>query len=204
MSDGAQKMHRMVSVATVAAITAVLLAVGAGAAQASPKLFLTTENGGLYTGQNKSIVIFKLPDGSQCYATWLGETSRNDAAKITNSVKEYVGIACERFLNPPSPDTISVSLSKLTLHWNGQVKLTGTADIVEPGPCIYEFRTMTAKLAPPVAGERHQLFASGPATGALVRKQSNIFCEPVQTPTWEFGSFGLTGEGTNLESELRG
>ncbi len=194
----------MLSVAAVVAITAVLLAVGAAAAQASPKLFLTTENGGPYTGQNRSIVIFKMPDGSQCFAKWLGETSRNDAAKITNSVKEYETIACERFLNPPSPDTISVSLGKLTMHWNGQVKLTGTVDIVEPGPCVYQFRTMTAKLAPPVAGERHDLFASGPATGALVHKQSNIFCEPVETPTWEFGSFGLTGEETNLESELRG
>jgi hypothetical protein len=184
----------------VFAVLAVTMAcAGTAAAQATPKLVLTNEEGLPYMGVNTSVVI-AFPPEFDCGLRYGGETLHNNAFRIIDYFREFLAGSCARISGEGPPDTISGSVSQVVWRWDGVVRVIGNFVLGEPGPCVYKFSNPVGHLAAPVPGERLPIGMEAPATGALLAKQSNIFCTPVQTLIFSVGAF-VSGP---LEWELRG
>ncbi len=139
-----------------------------------------------YSGPALTYVFF-LFEEAKCEQIY-GGTVDNERPLLRDTLEEVdVGTECEMDHPPTRPyDTYSTTAGykRVTLDWDGQVRLVGKSVITMPGPCVYSFSDPVLTL---FEGASASAGGEGTAKGALVEKDSLVTCPLIDSVPIEVG-----------------
>jgi hypothetical protein len=179
----------------IGAVLAIALLTAASTASGSAPKLLFTSHGAPYEGPVNMALDLTTAESAEpsCTAGYFESQFTNDRPKDQVTPDVFRSAVC---FGPEY--TLSESVKKVTFIWNGHVIVHGKLTLAGPGPCVYNFSNLIASIEVPGLS----LTPNSPVKGALIRRESNLFCAPLKTLNLEINFQDSSHEA--LVSELRG
>jgi hypothetical protein len=141
-----------------------------------------------------------------CEQTTEAMLLNNDRPKDSDTLSGSFNDLCTEHgsgtIGPSAEYSLAGGFRRTTLSWTGFSEITGgTASVSEPGPCVYDFRSLQGFQLGAEPFTSGLVLVEGQAHGSLARSESSITCAEAQS--LRFSAFLTSGEFI-LGGEVRG